>query len=100
MDNVQLSRVNYAGLIDEAPETWVIGSEQVASLCPADPKGLGKALGLPGNLEALNGRQRKTSLQLKTFLIKTYFLSSVCMFKKMNGGEGVPWKVRCPQSQK
>lgn len=68
---MQLSRVNYAVLIDGALETWVIGLDQMASLCPADPKHLGKALGLPGSLEALKDRQRKTSLQLKTVLIDT-----------------------------
>lgn len=29
-----------------------------------------------------------------------YFPSSVGMFKKMNGGEGIPWKARGPQSEK
>ena len=28
-----------------------------------------------------------------------YFLSRLCVFKKMNRGEGVPRKVRCPQSE-
>lgn len=56
MDNVQLSRVNYAGLIDGALETWVIGLDQMANMCPADQKELGKALGLPENWEAPNVR--------------------------------------------
>lgn len=68
---MRLSRVNYAGLIDGALETWVIGLDQMAGLCPADQKHLGKALGLAGNLEALNVRQMKTPLQLKAILIDT-----------------------------
>lgn len=78
MDNVQLSRVNYAGLIDGALETWVIGLDQMANMCPADQKQLGKALDLPENLEAMNVRWAKTSIQLKAVLIETEdFLSSV-----------------------
>ena len=71
MDNVQLSRVNCARLIDGALETWVIGLDQMANMSPADPKGLGKALGIPENREAMNVRWAKASILLKSDLIET-----------------------------
>ena len=63
--------MNYAGLIDGALETWVIGLNQMANMCPADQKEHGKVLGLPENVEATNVRWSKTSIWLKAVFIQT-----------------------------